>query len=261
MDLVDSAAGDSAEAARAEVGDAPMEAKLSELVERLKSASPRNLKAVVLYGSAVTGEFVAKHSDLNILCLVDHAGAAELEELHAAAEWWMRQGNRAPLVFTLEELRRSADVFSIELLDMKQHHRMLFGDDFVEGMEIPLRLHRVQVERELREGWLRLRQAVLVAPRKKKVHLGLMLSSVAAFCALFRHALFALGQAMAAGKREAVDGVASLAGADPSAFHAILDLREGKRKERQIEMDATLQTYLEFVEVVTNEVDRRLDAL
>jgi len=237
-----------------------MEAKLSELVERLKSPSARNLKAVVLYGSAVTGEFLAKHSDLNILCLVERAAAADLEQLHSAAEWWMRQGNRAPLVFTLEELRRSADIFSIELLDMKQHHRMLLGEDFLEGMEIPLRLHRVQVERELREGWLRLRQAVLAAPRKKKVHLNIMLSSVAAFCALFRHALFALGQPMLAGKREAVDGLASLAGADPSAFHAVLDFREGKRKESPIDIEATLQTYLEFVEVVTNEVDRRLDA-
>ncbi len=237
-----------------------MEAKLSELVERLKSSSALNLKAVVLYGSAVTGEFLAKHSNLNILCLVERAGAAELEALHAAAEWWMRQGNPAPLVFTLEELRRSADIFSIELLDMKQHHRMLFGEDFLEGFDVPLRLHRVQVERELREDWLRLRQAVLAAPRKKKIYLGIMLSSVAAFCVLFRHALFALGQPMPAGKREAVDGVASLAGADPSAFHAILDFREGKRKESGMDMEATLQTYLEFVEVVTNEVDRRLDA-
>jgi len=238
-----------------------METKLSELVERLKSASPRNLKAVVLYGSAVTGEFVTKHSDLNILCIVESEAATELQELHSAAEWWMRQGNRAPLVFTLDELRRSADIFSIELLDMKQHHRMLFGEDFLEGFDVPLRLHRVQVERELRGAWLRLRQAVLAAPPKKAVHLRIMLSSVAAFCALFRHALFALGQAMPPGKREAVDGVASLAGADPSAFHAILDIREGKRKERGIDMDATLQTYMEFVEVVTNEVDRRLDTL
>lgn len=267
-----SAAGDSAVAAPAAVGDsrparrnlsakgAIMEAKISELIERLKSSSSQNLKAIVLYGSAVTGEFLAKHSDLNILCLVERAAAAELQELHSAAEWWMSQGNRAPLVFTLEELIRSADIFSIELLDMKQHHRMLFGDDFLEGFEVPLRLHRVQVERELREGWLRLRQAVLAAPREKAVYLRIMLSSVAAFCTLFRHALFALGHAMPAGKREAVDGVASLAGADPSAFHAILDFREGKRKERRIDVKATLQTYLEFVEVVTNEVDRRLAA-
>jgi hypothetical protein len=34
-----------------------MEAKLTEFVKRLKDAGRNNLNAVVLYGSAVTGEF------------------------------------------------------------------------------------------------------------------------------------------------------------------------------------------------------------
>ena len=69
-----------------------------------------------------------------------------------------------------------------------------------------------QVERELRAAWLRLRQAILAAPLTKKVHLGIMLQSVSAFCALFRHALVVLGHAMPATKREAVDTLASLTG-------------------------------------------------
>jgi predicted nucleotidyltransferase len=238
-----------------------VETKLSELVKRLKDASGDNLKAVVLYGSAVTGEFLAKHSDLNILCVVERADAVELEQLHSAAEWWMREGNPAPLIFTMTELRRSADVFAIEMVDMKRHHRMLLGDDFFDRLEVPMGLHGAQVERELRTDWLRLRQAVLEAPRRKRVHLSIMLASVAAFCALFRHALIALGQPAVETKREAVAAVAALTGADPSGFHAILDFREGKRKERKLDIEAILHSYLEFVEVVTNEVDRRLDAL
>jgi hypothetical protein len=237
-----------------------MEAKLKELLERLKVAAADNVKAVVLYGSAVTTEFVAQHSDLNVLCLVERAGAPELEALHAIAEWWTGAGNPAPLVFTLDELHHSADVFAIELLDMKQRHRILLGEDFLAAFEVPLNYHRLQVERELRTGWLRLRQAILAAPQKRKDHLGIMLASVSTFCALFRHALFALNQPMPETKRQAVDALAALTGADPSAFHAILELREGKRKESHLDVEVTLHTYLEFVEVVTNEVDRRLEA-
>ncbi|MGB0036926.1 MAG: hypothetical protein WBP79_15760, partial [Candidatus Acidiferrales bacterium] len=181
-----------------------MEAKLKELVEKLKSAAGDNLDAVVLYGSAVTGEFIARHSDLNILCIVARAGAADLEHLHSVAEWWNREGHPAPLIFTLEELRRSADVFAIELLDIKHHHRILLGDDFLAKFEVPLDLHRLQVERELRTGWLRLRQAILCAPHKNKVLLGIMLESVSAFCVLFRHALMAIGAHVPASKRDTV---------------------------------------------------------
>jgi hypothetical protein len=237
-----------------------MEALLTELVGRLKAATADNLKAVVLYGSGVTGEFHAGHSDLNVLCIGGHAGALDLEKLHAPAEWWMRQGHPAPLVFTMEELRRSADIFAIELIDMKQHHRMLFGEDFFEGLDVPLRLHAMQVERELRAGWLRLRSAVITAPQKKKEHLGIMLASVSTFCTLFRHALVALGHPMPASKRDAVESIAKIAGADPAAFHAILDLRGGKRKPGDIDIEESLHGYLEFVEVVTNEVDRGLEA-
>ena len=231
-----------------------MEAKLTELVERLRSASAANLTAVVLYGSAVTGEFLAEHSDLNILCIVERAGSRELEQLHSTAEWWTRQGNPAPLIFTLDELRQSADVFAIELLDMKDNHRMLFGTDFLPHFEVSMRLHRLQVEREVRTNWLRLRQAVLAAPLKPKVHLGIMVSSNSAFCTLFRHALVALGQPKPANKREAVKAIAALTGGDPSAFVSILDLREGRLKEKNLDIEAALQTYLEFVEVVTNQV-------
>jgi hypothetical protein len=237
-----------------------MEAKLNELVNRLKAAAKENLKAVVLYGSAVTGEFRAGHSDLNTLCIVEHAGAADLERLHAPAEWWIRQGNHPPMIFTLDELRRSADVFAMELLDVKQYHRLLFGEDFLVDFEVPMRLHRMQVERVLRVTWLRLRQSVVGAPLDKKTHLGIMTRSLSTFCVLFRHALIALGQPAPATKREAVAAVASLTGADPSAFHAMLDLKEGKRKDKDLDVEASLHAYLEFVEVVTNEVDRRLDA-
>src|ERR1700683_2427933 len=166
-----------------------MEAKLTELVARLKAAIPDGLKTVVLYGSAVTGEFRAGHSDLNIVCVVDRADAALLEHSHGVADWWIRQGNPAPLFFTQDELRRSADVLAIELLDMKVHHRILLGTDFLAVVEEPLQLHRLQVERELRTAWLRLRQAILAAPLSNKVHLGIMMNSVSPFCALFRHAL------------------------------------------------------------------------
>ena len=237
-----------------------MERALAELVSRLKKGAGGNLKAIVLYGSAVTGEFSSKHSDLNVLCVVERAGTSELENLHDAAEWWMGQGNPPPLLFTFEELRASADVFAIEMVDMKLRHRMLLGDDFFDHFEIPLRLHALQLERELRSRWLRLREAVLAAPLKKKAHLAIMVASISTFCALFRHALWALGNPMPATRREAVNGVAALTGANPSAFHAILDLREGKTKPRKIDIEETLHSYLELVEVVTNEVDRRLGA-
>ncbi len=237
-----------------------IDSKLDQLVLKLKAAAADNLRAVILYGSAATEEFHAKHSDLNLLCLVDRADAAQLEALHGPVEWWIRRGQRAPLVFTVDELRRSADIFTIELLDMKSRHRILYGENVLAEISVPLHYHSIQVERELRTDWLRLRQAILAAPKKSKVYLELMVSSFSAFAALFRHALIALGEAPAETKREAIDRIAQFAGADPAGFHTILGVREGKLKERDIDAEKTLNQYFSFVEAVTEKFDRQLDA-
>jgi hypothetical protein len=236
-----------------------MEKTLDEFVQRMKSAAPDNLKAVVLYGSAATGEFHEGHSNVNLLCLVENGQPARLEPFHSAVEWWTGKGHPAPLIFTLEELQRSADIFSIELLDMQAHHKMLLGSEFLAGISVPLRNHKLQVERELRTSWLRLRQTFLAAPRR--VHLNVMVAAVSSFTALFRHALIALGETPAQNKRDAVDRVAKRTGADAAGFNAVLDFREKKTKEKDIDVAATARSYFALVEAVTNEVDRALEKL
>jgi predicted nucleotidyltransferase len=246
-----------------------MESQLKEFLDRLQPAAGSNLVSVVLYGSAATGEFRPGQSDLNILCLVNHADAKDLESLHAISEWWIKKGNHPPLIFTRDELNRSADVFAIELLDMKSSHRILFGPDFLTDLEVPLHLHRLQVERELRTNWLRLRQAIIAAPLTEKSHLALMTNSLSTFCSLFRHAVFALGAKIPANKREAITAAAALtnsasgtspSNSDAAVFHQLLDLRDGKIDAKSIAVEPSLRSYLLFVESVTNEIDRRLES-
>lgn len=62
----------------------PRDKELTGLVEKLKVAVWANLKAVLLYGSAVTGEFQPKFSDLNVLCAFERLDAVELEKLRPA---------------------------------------------------------------------------------------------------------------------------------------------------------------------------------
>ena len=93
---------------------------------------------------------------------------------------------------TRNEIARSVDVFTIELIDMQKHHRVLFGDDAIKGLAIPANLHRVQVEYELREKLALLRQHVVLALGSDSRLWDLLLRSVSSFATLFRHALIVL---------------------------------------------------------------------
>ncbi len=216
------------------------EKDLKELIERLRQAAGANLTAAVLYGSAADQEFREEHSDLNVLCLLQRLDAGELKKLQPVGLWWWRKGHPTPLVFTLRELQDSADVFAIELLDMKQRHRMLLGEDFLKDFDVPMALHRLQVERELRTSVIRLRQALLRSRGKRAELTELMVASSSTFVALFRHALIALGDTAPDSRREVLDRLAAKLGFDPAAVHAVLDVREGKRRPGDLDPDVSV---------------------
>lgn len=237
-----------------------MEKLLNELVEKVKTAAGTNLKSVVLYGSAASGEFHPEYSDLNVMCLLERLNATDLESMNPAGQWWASKGHPAPLVFTLEGLRSAADVFAIELLDIKANRRVLFGDDVFMGLGVPMDLHRQQVERELRTNLIRLRQNYLAFPPKPKRLLALMTASVSTFVTLFRHALIALGEQPPQAKRDVADRLAQLLCFDARPFHTLLDVREKKLPEKQVDAAATFRKYLESIQRAEDELDRRLSS-
>ncbi len=114
------------------------------------------------------------------------------------------------MLITQDELERSADVFSIELLDMKRQHRVLFGVDVVASLQIPMVLHRAQLEYELREKLILLRQRLLVDSRDETRTWHLLLRSLPAFATLFRHALIAQGQPEPGTKRASIKALAAM---------------------------------------------------
>ena len=204
-----------------------MEGKLTELVSRLKEASGKNLESVILYGSAARGDFRPGASDLNILCAVTMIDLSELQRLAPVVSWWTREMKEpAPLFFLTEELRRSTDVFAIESLDIKRSHRVLFGKDVVADLEVPMNLHRVEVEHELRQLLLKLRQHVLHAGRNEMEFNVVMKRTISGAVTLLRHTLLAFGEEPPPGATELFNRIAAATGADASAFAEIYAYRE-----------------------------------
>lgn len=234
--------------------------KVDEFVAKMREAARENLVSVILYGSAAGEDFHPEYSDLNLFCILRDGSFAVLRTLAPVVKWWDRQRQPPPLFMTREEVERSADVFSIELLDMKQHHRVLFGEDVLQGLVIPTTLRRVQVEYELREKLALLRRHLLLAAGKDARMWETLTQSISSFVTLFRHALAALGQEVPPGKRETVKRLAEKLGFDPSGFLHVLDVRERRVKPKELDVNDVFSRYLAAVEHVTDAVDKMLDS-
>ena len=240
-------------------GSVVPEKQVSEFVKRLQEAAGTNLESIILYGSAVSRHYDQEYSNINLLCVLKDTALSKLLALAPATQWWTKQKQPEPLIMTHQELERSADVFAIELLDMQQQHRVLFGPDVVALLEIPMHLHRMQVEYELREKLILLRQRMLLAAGDKQRTWDLLLRSLPAFATLFRHALIAQGQPVPATRHEAVRALARSLGCDASPFEQVLDVREHRADRRQFDAQEVAARYLAAVEQVTAAVDRMLD--
>ena len=203
--------------------------KLQKLVDRLHYACGDDLAAVVLYGSAARDDFHEQYSDVNLLVVL-HAMKPEIYPgLTGVLTWWSHEEKlRPPTIMTLQELRESADVFAIEMLDIQGTHKVLHGEDVLAGIEVPMNLHRVEVEHDLRTTLLRLRNHLLLTNDGDDELKAVMAKSVTSVLTLFRHALIALGDNPPHGKAQGAGACrrgVSVSMSKP--LRAVLELRSG----------------------------------
>jgi hypothetical protein len=228
---------------------------LDQIVEKLRKALDSSLVSVVLYGSGASGEHNAKFSDYNILAVLTRITPAELRAVEPVFRWWREQGNPSPLLLTEHELKTSTDCFAIEFHDIREHHRILYGPNLVEGLEIDRSFYRAQVECELRTKLLRLRQKAGGVLSDKDALRRLMVDSVSTFCILFRHALLLAGTAAPARKRDIVGAAGQYFGIETAPFFSLLDQREEKVKAKDIEPEPLFARYIIQIEKVIDAVD------
>jgi predicted nucleotidyltransferase len=231
------------------------EKKITDFVDSLKQAAGANLECVALFGSAVSGEFHADYSDINLLCVVRELSAPVLAALSPTVISWTKKKFPAPLIFSRAELEQSTDVFAIELLDIRQRHRIFYGQDIFTDMKVPMDRHRVQLEHELRTKLLTLRQSYVLSARDDKRVRHLMLDSISAFSTLFRHTIIAMGEQPAPHKADNIKKLAERTGFDPGIFLKLLQVREHKATESEISAASAFAQYLEGINAVVQAVD------
>jgi predicted nucleotidyltransferase len=230
---------------------------LQELVQRLRQALADDLVSVVLFGSAVTGDFHEKVSDLNVLCILSTVGPSQLERAFDPIDWWMKRKQPAPVLLSVEEIERAPDAFAIEFTDIRAAYRVLDGKDLIESIEVKPAHHRHQVEHELRSRLLRLRERYLALQKDRRELVQLLVDSVPTFATLFRHTLMLSGETeVPVKKREIFRETARRLSISATPFETLLDVREGKRRLNDREIRPVFDDYLRGITQTVEYVDR-----
>lgn len=132
---------------------------LKKFIQSLKNIYPEELLSLILYGSAVSGEFMNKRSNLNLLIVLKNT---ELENLGKSSKLIRKFKMINALFLTKDYITNSLDIFPIEFLDMQENYFVIYGDDVLKDINIDIRNLRFQCEQELKVKLLKLKQAYLM---------------------------------------------------------------------------------------------------
>lgn len=226
-----------------------------QFTEKLKAACGENLLASVLYGSAAAGDAIPGKSGFNVMAVLKTCGLEDLKAVAAASKDWIKKDNPPPLVFTREYLLSSADTFPIELADMKDYHKTLYGEDLLPGLNIDLADLRLALEREFKGQLVYLRHSYLQSGGGEKAVKNLMANTVSPLLVLCRAALRLHGTAVPASKLDCAVELAKHAQFDPSVFRAARELRSGDYKGKEAP-EALFGRYLAAIEQLCAAVDK-----
>jgi hypothetical protein len=226
-----------------------------ELVEQVNKVVPGKLRSAILYGSAVAGDFVPETSNYNVLLVIDGLGRAELDALSTVVAQWTGAGHRPPLLFTPGQLQNSTDIFAIELLDMQQSHRVLFGEDPLASMTIKEEHLRLQLECELNEKILALREGYLLTSGKPERVAQLMAASVTGMLVLFRAALRLFQKEIPSGKADSLRLLSQHIPFDPQPLLDAHDLKHRRIPKGPASPATLFDSYLRVIEQVSTAVN------
>ncbi|MCE5300177.1 MAG: hypothetical protein LLG37_04810 [Spirochaetia bacterium] len=233
-----------------------MKNRAEKFAEELKNTLGDNLKSFALYGSAAAGE-IYRTSDINTILVVENAEPERIKTASKPVRSWTRNGNPAPLIFTVDGLKRSADVFPIEFFDIKDNHRVLSGRDYFNAIRINPKNLRLELERELKTMILRLRSAYVICGGETRAVRELLARSVSGFTAILRGVIRLYGKKAPVKKYDTIAACPEKLKLNKAVIFDILSIKEGSLKPDEAATRTLFDSYMKEVVKLRSIIDRK----
>src|SRR5215831_3177906 len=134
---------------------------LGHVGDEARAAAGDNLVALVLYGGLARGRYRGPRSNVDLAVVLEDASPERVAEITPLLMAAWRAAHVDAWILAQAEIPRLAEVFPTKLLDIRDHHLLLHGEDVFADLEIDRRLLRLRVEQELTNLSLRLRRTLV----------------------------------------------------------------------------------------------------
>jgi hypothetical protein len=227
--------------------------RITDFLQRLKDTYGDELISIVLYGSASSGEYVDKHSNLNFLIVLKNTDCQTLKRASGIVD-------KFPLfrcLFMTESyINSSTDIFPIEFLDLKENNHILYGKDVLSGIQIDTKNLRFQCEQELKGKLLNLRNIYLKMGRNKTALRSLLFQSITSILHIARNLLRLKGRSATYKKEGLIKELGAELHIDAKLWEKILAAKNKTIKLNNREIEPLFLDFVKEVEKITDIIDR-----
>ena len=162
---------------------------LRRFIDAARRLFGERMVSVAAYGSILTDAYTAGVSDVNLVLVVEAMRAGDLLAFRRSLSAFARRNRIRPVFFTPSFIASSADVFPIEWREIAERRKVLHGKDCFAAVSVSPADLRLQFERELKQDYLRFRQALALGPSPEEA----LRESARTLEVLLRNAVAALG--------------------------------------------------------------------
>lgn len=212
------------------------------------------LRSITVYGSALSGFFNPKKSDVNLLLIPDNISLLDLRKCHPIMGKYGKRIN--PLILTKEYIRSSQDVYPIEFLEMKENYLTIYGEDVLKDIKIDRQYLRLECEQQLKGNLLRLRQGFLRAGLVRSGVERLMNESISSNFAIFRNLIRIKGEEPPVDKGKIIDRMVYHFNIDKNTFNSILRHKAGHETISKKDLEIYFGKYLKEMEMLAEAADK-----
>ena len=228
---------------------------IEEFIRELETIYKNDLVSVILYGSGASGEFMDKHSNLNLLVILKDTG---LDKLTRGVNLINKSkfGVIQPLFFSKNYIDSSTDVFPIEFLDMQENYNVLKGEDVLKDIVIDTKNLRFQCEHELKAKLINLRQSYLKMNQNKALLKHILLKFFTSIIHILRNVIRIKGRTPDYAKQNLIKQIAEDFPINIDTWDMILRL---KNKEVTPDNEKVKQLFISFtgdLEKIVDIVDK-----
>jgi len=150
-----------------------------QFAEILLELAGSELLGLSAFGGWLVGDPLFRGTPARSVAVLRSVDLRLLDRLASSGAHFGRKNLNAPLIMTPEYIRRSADAFPLELLEIQQLQAPVLGADHFADLNFTPRDVRLQCEREFKGELIQLRQGLLAAAGKHR-----LLSELCRACAM-----------------------------------------------------------------------------